>query len=109
MTFGKNGFFSSICDATTSPMTTSSPSRKPSALTAILDPSDIPVVTATGLIKLPDFSQSIRCEFFCPGALAALPSPGGSIKLLLRASGATSASEDGDQRSAALGTSKALL
>src|SRR5215469_10285870 len=110
MIFGRNGLLTFDGPPTMSPVTTSSPSCKLPAATAVSTPSEIPATTSTGLTNSPDFSQSVRVEFFwaesfSAGGFAVWTSPGGSTRLLLRASGATSASDEGDQRRAAFGTS----
>src|SRR6266567_7940158 len=106
MTFGRNGFFTSVrAGAAVSPVTTSWPSCNPSAATAVFAPSEVPAVTSMGRTNAPSFNQSVRWDDFCPlSSLDGWP-PGGSLvggsfELLGRRSGATCASEDGDQRNA---------
>src|SRR5215469_12427395 len=99
MVGGINGFNVLSCAPPVDPVTTSSPSFKFSAVTAVLTPSLVPGFTSTGRTYWPLFSQ------ITPVA-AVLPSDGGS-SFWEPASGEIWASDDGDHRSAALGTSRA--
>src|SRR5664279_5503205 len=104
MTGGKNGLSVLACGPELVPTTTSCPSFKSSATTAVFAPSVVPIFTSTGRTYSPTFSQTVPTGCFEPCCFF-LSSDGGSAGLCERASGDICVSEDGDQRNAALGTS----
>src|SRR5450756_763056 len=115
MTDGRNGFLVVAWEfSDVSPVTTSCPSCKLSAVTAVFAPSEMPTFTSNGRTNSPSFNQMVPWRslepLFC---FAGLESPaelpvGGSAGFCEPTSGEICASEDGDQRSAALGTKSAL-
>src|ERR1035437_2274467 len=125
MTCGRNGFLVVAWElADVSPVTTSCPACKLSAVTAVFAPSEVPAFTSNGRTNSPSFNQMISWRSLEPLSLEALSleplfgfddlaSPAasladGSTWFCARTSGEICASEDGDQRNAALGTSNAL-
>src|ERR1700720_4570557 len=91
-------------------MTTSRPSRMSSAAMDVFAPSETPIFTGAGRTNSPSVTQTTPCDGLgFLSDVAGLGSPGGSscawpAGFQERQSGATWASEDGDHRSAELGT-----
>src|SRR5258705_13570472 len=115
MTGGRNGFLVVAWEfADVSPVITSCPSCRLSAVTAVFAPSEVPAFTSNGRTNSPSFNQMVPWRALKPLfsfddlESPAEPPAGGSTIFCERASGEICAGEDGDQRNAALGTKSAF-